>query len=54
MPRSRINGNFIDKTFTIVADILYESFRQLPEKKRHLLITEMVRFDYHFFFSADF
>nr|VDD65764.1 unnamed protein product [Brassica oleracea]VDD65815.1 unnamed protein product [Brassica oleracea]VDD65890.1 unnamed protein product [Brassica oleracea] len=22
MPRSRINGNFIDKTFTIVADIL--------------------------------
>ena len=22
MPRSRINGNFIDKTFSIVADIL--------------------------------
>lgn len=22
MPRSRINGNFIDKTFTIIADIL--------------------------------
>ncbi|RZC55739.1 hypothetical protein C5167_014590 [Papaver somniferum] len=42
MPRSRINGNFIDKTSSIVANILLRIIPTTSEKKRHLPIIEMV------------
>ncbi|KAI5084063.1 hypothetical protein GOP47_0000232 [Adiantum capillus-veneris] len=45
MPRSQRNDNFIDKTFTILADIL---IRILPTTKRRgklLYTTGMVRFE---------
>ena len=33
MPRSRINGNFIDKTFSIVANILLQIIPTTSEEK---------------------
>ena len=33
MPRSQRNDNFIDKTFTIVADILLRIIPMAPEEK---------------------
>jgi hypothetical protein len=48
MPRSRINGNFIDKTSSIVANILLQIISTTSRKKWHLLIIEMVRFDSFF------
>ncbi|KAL4009931.1 hypothetical protein IC575_031022 [Cucumis melo] len=51
MPRSGgINGNFIDKTFSIVANILLRIIPTTSGKKRHSPITEMVRFDFFFNF----
>ena len=49
MPRSRVNGNFIDKTSSIVANILLRIIPTTSGEKRHLLIIEMVRFDSFFF-----
>ena len=34
MPRSRINGNFIDKTFSIVANILLGIIPTTSEEKK--------------------
>jgi len=34
MPRSRINGNFIDKTFSIVANILLQIIPTTSGEKR--------------------
>jgi hypothetical protein len=48
MPRSRINGNFIDKTSLIVANILLQKILTTSGEKGHLLIVEMVRFDSFF------
>ncbi|KAL4009823.1 hypothetical protein IC575_031098 [Cucumis melo] len=51
MPRSGgINGNFIDKTFSIVANILLRIIPTTSGEKRHSPITEMVRFDFFFNF----
>uniref|UniRef100_A0A452Y9X3 Uncharacterized protein n=1 Tax=Aegilops tauschii subsp. strangulata TaxID=200361 RepID=A0A452Y9X3_AEGTS len=41
MPRSRVNGNFIDKTSSIVANILLQIIPTASGEKRHLLIIEM-------------
>ena len=41
MPRSQRNDNFIDKTFTVVADILLKCCRQLVMRKKLLFITVM-------------
>jgi len=49
MPRSHINGNFIDKTSSIVANNLLQIIPTTSGKKGHLLIIEMVRFDSFFF-----
>ena len=55
MPRSRINGNFIDKTFTIVADIL---LRVIPttsgEKEAFTYYRDGAIWLSLFFFLADF
>ncbi|CAN4116016.1 unnamed protein product [Withania somnifera] len=37
MPRSRINGNFIDKTFSIVANILVRVIPTTSGEKRFVL-----------------
>uniref|UniRef100_A0A452YMC2 Uncharacterized protein n=1 Tax=Aegilops tauschii subsp. strangulata TaxID=200361 RepID=A0A452YMC2_AEGTS len=52
MPRSRVNGNFIDKTSSIVANILLRIIPTTSREKRHLLIIEMVRFDSFFAFFS--
>jgi hypothetical protein len=46
MPRSHINGNFIDKTSSIAANILLQIISTNSREKGHLLIIEMMRFDF--------
>ena len=42
MPRSQRNDNFIDKTFTVIADILLKVLPHQIEKKKLLVIIVMV------------
>jgi hypothetical protein len=42
MPRSQRNDNFIDKTFTVVADILIKVLPTSNREKKLLLIIAMV------------
>jgi hypothetical protein len=39
MPRSQRNDNFIDKTFTVVADILIKVCQQVIEKTSFYLLS---------------
>ncbi|KAF9623095.1 hypothetical protein IFM89_036539 [Coptis chinensis] len=42
MPRSRINGNFIDKTFSIVANILLRIIPTTSEKRGFYLLQRCI------------
>ena len=41
MPRFQKNDNFIDKTFTVIADIVLKVLPASKQKKKHLPITEI-------------
>ena len=41
MRKARSNNNFIDKTFTIIADVILRVFPASQQEKRHFLITLM-------------
>jgi hypothetical protein len=34
-------GNFIDKTFTVIADILLKTYRLVNKRNKHSHITEL-------------
>ena len=42
MPRFQKNDKFIDKTFTVIADIVLKVLPASKQKKKHSLIIEMV------------
>jgi hypothetical protein len=40
MPRTQRNDNFIDKTFTVIADILYKFYQHHSVKNKHFVLSK--------------